>query len=147
MTLRRLTLAVAALAVVGLAVSGYLTVTHYAGADPWCTALSDCETVQSSDFATVAGVPVALLGLLGYAGILVSLLVRTEHGVLATAFLAFVGFGYSVYLTSVEAFRLEAWCQWCVVSALLMTAIAVLAALRVLHAARADVAPRRPVHG
>ncbi len=95
----------------------------------------------------VAGVPVALLGLLGYAGILVSLLVRTEHGVLATAFLAFVGFGYSLYLTSVEAFRLEAWCQWCVVSAILMTAIAVLAALRVLHAARADVAPRRPVHG
>jgi uncharacterized membrane protein len=130
----RLSQAIGALAVLGLAVSGYLTYAHYADAAPWCTALSDCEAVQSSAFADVAGVPVALLGLLGYAAIALSLLARGESGRLATAFLAFVGFGYSSYLTSVEAFRLEAWCQWCVVSAVLMTAIAILAAARVLRA-------------
>jgi uncharacterized membrane protein len=93
--------------------------------------------VQTSDFATVAGVPVALIGLLGYAGILGSLLLAGERARIATAFLAFTGFGYSLYLTSVEAFRLDAWCQWCVISAILMTLLAGLAAARVLLAAAA----------
>jgi uncharacterized membrane protein len=135
MTVGRLTRAIAAIAVLGLAISGYLTYTHVSGTEPLCAAISDCERVQTSDFATVAGVPVALIGLLGYAGILASVAVRHARAPLATAFLAFTGFGYSVYLTSVEAFRLDAWCQWCVVSAILMTLLAGLAAARVVLAA------------
>jgi uncharacterized membrane protein len=142
MTLPRVTRAIVVVAALGLAISAYLTYTHYAGTEPWCTALSDCEQVQTSDFATVAGVPVALLGLLGYVGVLASLLIAGERGRIATAFLAFAGFGYSVYLTSVEAFRLDAWCQWCVLSAILMTLLAALAAARVLLAA-AEPQPAR----
>lgn len=129
-------IAMLVLAALGIAVSAYLTYVHYADAEAWCTALSDCTRVQQSEWATPAGVPVALLGLLGYLGIVTTLMPDGERARLAGALLAFTGFGYSAYLTSVEAFRLEAWCQWCVVSAALMTALAVLAAMRVMAAAR-----------
>ena len=122
------------LSLVGLTISGYLTYVHYAEIDPFCTAISECERVQNSDFATLAGVPVALLGLLGYGSILASLKLPGENGRLSTAFVAFVGAGYSVYLTYVELFRIEAICQWCVISASLMVALAVLTARRVIRA-------------
>ncbi len=49
-------------AVVGLAIAGYLTVVHYAGGEPVCAIAHGCDVVQSSRYATLAGVPVALLG-------------------------------------------------------------------------------------
>ena len=55
-----------------------------------------------------------------------------EAGRLDTALVAFTGFGYSAYLTWVELFRIDAICRWCVISAVLMAVLAVLAALRVL---------------
>jgi uncharacterized membrane protein len=121
------------LAAIGLAISAYLTYVHYAGIQPFCTGISDCERVQTSDWALLAGVPVALVGLLGYAAILVALRVPGEAGRLATALLCFSGFGYSAYLTAVELLSIEAICQWCVVSAALMTALAGLAARRVVR--------------
>jgi uncharacterized membrane protein len=127
-----MTRAMRALALAGVAVSAYLTYVHYAGVAPICTTLSDCKRVQSSSYAEFLGVPVALLGALGYAGILGALQLPGERGLLATALLAFTGFGYSLYLTYLEAFEIKAACQWCVVSALLMAALAALAARRVL---------------
>jgi uncharacterized membrane protein len=71
---RVLSLAAAALALAGLAVSGYLTYIHYAGIAPVCAGGGGaCERVQSSHYAELAGVPVALLGLVGYALILAAL--------------------------------------------------------------------------
>ena len=70
---------------------------------------------------------------IGYVGILVALAVPGEAGRLATALIAFSGFGYSAYLTWVELARIEAICQWCVISAAIMTALAILAAVRVLR--------------
>ena len=70
---------------VGLGIAGYLTYVHYAGLHPVCVASGGCETVQSSHYAKLAGVPVPLLGLIGYAAILGSLLVRGDTGRLATA--------------------------------------------------------------
>ena len=130
----RLRLAIAALAVAGLAISGYLTWVHYADVKPICTGISNCERVQTSSYAELAGVPVALIGLAGYAAILGSLLVSGELGRVAGAFLAFVGLGFSAYLTWAELFRIDAICQWCVASAIVMAAIAVLTAVRVLRA-------------
>jgi uncharacterized membrane protein len=57
-----MTRALGALAVAGLAVSGYLTWVHYAELESFCSSISDCERVQSSDYAELAGIPVALLG-------------------------------------------------------------------------------------
>ena len=129
---RRLEYAIAALAVIGLGVSGYLTYVHYAGLHPLCLASGGCEQVQSSHYAKLFGVPVALLGVCGYVLILGSLLVRGELGRAAGALVGLVGFGFSAYLTYLELFRIHAVCQWCVASAVLMTAIAALAVARLL---------------
>jgi uncharacterized membrane protein len=128
---RRLAVTIGVLAAVGVAIAGYLTWVHYAGVRPLCLASGGCERVQQSRYAKVDGIPVAVIGLAGYLSILASVAVRRDGARLATAFLAFVGFGFSAYLTYVELFTLDAICQWCVASAVVMTLIAVLATVRV----------------
>ncbi|MGH2715576.1 MAG: vitamin K epoxide reductase family protein [Thermoleophilaceae bacterium] len=131
MSERRLRVAVAALSLAGLGVAGYLTWVHYADIEPICAGGSGgCERVQSSDYAELAGVPVALLGLIGYGAILGSLALPGDAGRFAGALLAFVGFGFSAWLTYVELFEIDAICQWCVASAAIMTALAVVTSLR-----------------
>ena len=120
----RLRLAVAVAAGLGLAIAAYLTYVHYAGVAPICAASGGCERVQSSTYAKVAGVPVALMGLVGYAAILTATLMPGELPRLAASWLALVGLGFSLYLTYLELFEIDAICQWCVISALLMTALA-----------------------
>jgi uncharacterized membrane protein len=121
--------AIAAVAVLGLAISAYLTWVHYAGIEPVCTGISDCERVQSSDYAELVGIPVALLGVVGYAALLLSLRGPVE----LTALLAYLAVAFSAYLTWAELFRIDAVCQWCVVSATASLAIAVLATLNALR--------------
>jgi uncharacterized membrane protein len=121
---------IASLALLGLAISAYLTWVHYAGIEPVCSNISDCERVQSSDYAELLGIPVALLGVVGYAALLGSLWVRVE----LTALLSYLAVAFSAYLTWAELFRIDAVCQWCVVSALTTLVIAVLATLRALGA-------------
>jgi uncharacterized membrane protein len=131
-TLRRVT---AVLALVGVAIAGYLTWVHYAGLEPVCVGGGGgCERVQSSRWAELAGVPVAALGLGGYIAILASLALPEEPGALAATFLTLVGVGFSGWLTYVEIAKIEAICQWCVASAVVMTALALVSVARVLRA-------------
>jgi uncharacterized membrane protein len=130
-TERRLRVAIAVLALAGLGVAGYLTWVHYADLEPICAGGSGgCEKVQTSDYAELAGVPVALLGVIGYAAILASLAVPGDAGRFSGAVLALAGFGFSAWLTYVELFEIDAICQWCVASAVIMTALAVVTSLR-----------------
>jgi uncharacterized membrane protein len=131
---RRVRLALALLALAGLAVCGYLTYVHYAGIEPVCADGGGCERVQTSKYAELAGIPVAVLGLVGYALILVASQLRGEAARMATALAALVGFGVSAYLTYLELFEIDAICHWCLASAVLMTVLAVLAALRLVQA-------------
>ena len=121
-----------AVALAGLAIAGYLTVVHYAGGEPVCAVAHGCATVQKSDYATLAGVPVALLGLLGYAAILACLSRDTEATRTAAAFLSIGGLAFSGWLTYVELFELRAVCIWCVGSAICMALLAVLTTARML---------------
>jgi uncharacterized membrane protein len=121
-----------ALAAVGLGIAGYLTYVHYAGVSPVCEIAHGCEKVQTSQWAKVAGVPVALLGLIGYGGILIALLVPGENAVLAAALMAIVGFGFSAYLTYREIFTIKAICIWCVGSASVLTILALVTTARVV---------------
>jgi len=126
--------ATAALALAGVAIAGYLTWVHYAGLDPVCVGgAGGCERVQSSPWAELAGVPVAVLGLAAYATILVSLALPEAPGRSLAAFLSLVGFGFSAWLTYVELVKIEAVCQWCVASALVMTALAAVSVARNLR--------------
>lgn len=137
---RRLRIAALAFAGLGIAVAGYLTYVHYAGLQPFCAGGSHgCERVQSSTYATVGGVPVAVLGLIGYVSIAAALLAPGEGARLAAAALTVTGFGFSAYLTYLELFVIDAICQWCVTSAILLTVLAVLCVWRLLAA---DDVPR-----
>jgi uncharacterized membrane protein len=129
---RALRLASAAVAVVGLGIAGYLTAVHYGGGEPVCGIAHGCATVQQSEYAELAGVPVALLGVLGYAGILLTLLRDDDVARAATALLSLVGLGFSGWLTYVEVAKLEAICIWCVGSAVCMLVLAVLSSARML---------------
>jgi uncharacterized membrane protein len=135
---RRLWIATLVLTVIGIGVAGYLTYVHYEGLKVLCLSSGGCETVQASQYAKLDGVPVAVLGLLGYVGILGSLVVRGEMGRIAGFAIALIGFGFSMYLTYRELFTIKAVCQWCVSSAVIMTLLAILTAVRVV---RADGAP------
>ena len=121
-----------AVGLAGLGIAGYLTAVHYAGGEPVCAIAHGCATVQKSRYAELAGVPVALLGLLGYVAILAALARDGERGRTAAAFLSLVGFGFSAWLTYVEVARLGAICVWCVGSAICMTLLAALSAARLL---------------
>ena len=127
---RNLRVVLGVLAAAGLLISAYLTWVHFAQVAPVCVGGSGgCETVQSSRYATVLGVPVAVLGLVGYAGLLISAVLRGELGVYLGFLFALVGTLFSAYLTYLEVFVIHAICQWCVASAAIMVAALICAAL------------------
>ena len=132
---RHLRTAALAVSGLGVGVAAYLTYVHYAGLQPFCAGGGHgCERVQSSSYAKLGGVPVAVLGLAGYVALAVALLGAGERARLAAAAIAISGFGFSAYLTYLELFVIDAICQWCVASAVLMTLLTVLTASRMLVA-------------
>ncbi len=127
----------ALLAVAGALISAYLTWSYLQGVAPVCVGGgSGCETVQTSRYADILGIPVAALGLLAYAGLLGSALIRDERAALLGLLIALVGTLFSAYLTYLEIFVIRALCQWCVANAALMVASLLLTALRVGRAVR-----------
>jgi uncharacterized membrane protein len=131
---RRLKITAIVLAVLGVGVGSYLTYIHYAGIDPVCSIAHGCIKVQTSEWSKVRGVPVALIGLIGYVLILGSLLfVPGDAGRGASAALSLFGFMYSAYLTYREIFSIHAICQWCVMSAIILTLLAIVTTWRLLR--------------
>lgn len=126
------------LALIGMGVATYLTVVHYVGFQVLAcvgghAGHSSCETVQSSVWSKLAGIPVALLGLIGYILIVTSLLVPDrEQSRLATLGLTIIGFGFSAYLTYREIYSIHAICEWCLSSAVILTLLLVGAVARYL---------------
>ncbi len=115
---------------IGIADCIYLSYVKLANIAPYCTpGLGDCQTVAMSQWAYVMGIPVAYLGLLSYLAILFLTLFGKKIQFLKPYvdyllfFISFIGVLFSAYLTYIEAFVLHAWCQWCVLSALMMAVI------------------------
>lgn len=128
LTLRR---AMVVLSVLGIALATYLTIVHYAGLKPACTAGQSCIKVQTSQWSEVAGVPVALLGLIGYIGIFATLVAPDrEESRLGTLGLTLIGFAFSAYLTYREGHSIHAYCEECLTSAAFMTLLFIAAAYR-----------------
>ena len=128
---RALRVAAGCVALAGMAVAGYLTWVHYDEAALVCVAGGGCETVQQSTYAELADIPVALLGLLGYAVILALVLWDTPTARLGAGALAVVGLAFSVYLVVLQLFVIDAVCVWCLATDVLIApALAVLTALR-----------------
>ena len=137
-----LIIAILVVTTIGFLDAAYLTYVHYNGLKGLICAgahdgKSSCETVQSSTWSKVAGIPVALLGLIGYIGLYVSYYIAArvdgESGRALGFGIALIGFGFSMYLTYRELFTIHAVCEWCVGSAVCMTILVVLTAIRFLR--------------
>ena len=131
---RALRLAVAGVAAAGVAVAGYLTYVHYRPAALICTGGGGCEAVQESAYAEIAGIPVALLGLLAYIAVLGLVAWDTELARTLAATIALSAVGFAAYLVVVQAFVIEEWCVWCLVNDLVVVPLlAVLTVWRVVR--------------
>jgi uncharacterized membrane protein len=113
-------IAAAVLAVIGIGVTAYLVWERYHGNAPFCAVGGGCLTVQRSEFSTVAGVPVAFLGLVAYVGLLLCALVPRQWAALASLFITILGLMLSAYLTYLELFQIHATCEYCVTSAIVV---------------------------
>jgi len=125
---------IAVLSMAGLFVALYLLANKLGLTGPLICGVGECATVQASRWSTLGPVPVSALGVGGYIALLaVSLFGLQPAGLASRAVstlllgLSTVALAFSAYLTFLEAFVIRAWCQWCVISAILVTIIFVAA--------------------
>ena len=126
------------LAAAGLAVAAYLTAVRLLGEAPACGPVRGCDTVAASEYATILGVPVALLGL-GFSFVLTALAAawwrRGDRRALHAAYgLGLLGVAMVGYLTYLELFVIEAICIWCVTYAATVLGTWIVAILAVREA-------------
>lgn len=128
-----------ALAVVGALDAAYLTWVKLAGTEVFCGTSTSCSTVNNSIYATIGGVPIAVLGLGAFVVLGALLLLEYRTPALATwapvaVFgMALTGTLYSAYLTYVELYVIHAICPYCVLSAVCITCILALAVARLVR--------------
>ena len=126
------------LSILGLVDSIYLAWIKLANATAACAGIGDCESVNNSPYAEIAGIPIAVLGAGAYL-LMISLLLMEpraefwkENSPLIVFGLSLVGVLYSAYLTYVEVAILHAICPYCVISAVLLVAILAISVVRLL---------------
>ncbi len=130
---RTLRTAVGILAAAGAAIAGYLTYARFTHTAVACST-GGCEIVQRSDYAQLAGIPVALLGLAAYVFLLGTAFSSSEAARAAGAAVAVAGAAFSAYLVYVQVAVIDAICQWCIASDVVMALTACACAGRVLVA-------------
>ena len=144
MTAHFLRLTALALALVGTAISAYLTWVHYSGQLALCLGAGGCETVQASQYAELGGFPVATIGLAAFVAVtaLTVLRLRADPAVwtLTGLFgLTLAGTLFAMYLTSLELFVIGAICPWCVAVDSAMVALFVIALIELRRASERDL--------
>jgi uncharacterized membrane protein len=127
----RLRAAIGVAALVGAGIAAYLTYVHYAHVAPICTS-GGCEKVQQSKYAELAGIPVAVLGLVAYALLLCTTLRRGVVWAFAGVVVALGGAAFSGYLLWAQLGPIGAICQWCIGNDVTIAVVAVLATVRML---------------
>lgn len=116
----KLPLLAAVVALIGLGDSIYLTIHHYTGEKVPCSIVEGCEQVLTSSYAEIAGIPLAIFGAAAYfAAFSLAILAAfgnrqmwTLFGIQATLMLLF-----TAWLVYLQAFVIEAFCQFCLLSA------------------------------
>ncbi len=122
------------LATIGIAIATYIAIVESGGDSPVCLGGGHgCETVAKSSYSHLLGVNVAVFGIVGYVLLLVAAVARGDGARMGGFVISLVGFGYSVYLTYLELFVIDAVCQWCVGSAVLMTILFAVNATRMVR--------------
>lgn len=121
------------LIVIGIGVAAYLSYVETQSVETMCGPIGDCNAVQQSRYATLFGfLPVGVLGLLGYLGLLAAWLARkvlprfAKPADIAFFGMAFFAVAFSLYLTYLEPFVIRAVCLWCLTSAVIVTLLLLL---------------------
>lgn len=121
------------LATFGIGVATYIAIADSGGGSPVCIAGGHgCQTVAESSYSHLLGVNIAIFGIVGYVVLLAAALLRGDGARMTGFLVSLIGFGYSLYLTYLELFTIDAICQWCVASAVLMTLLFAINATRML---------------
>jgi len=139
---RVLYLAIAVLAVAGVTVSAVSLERHYAkSATAFCdfSQRFSCDVVNRSEYSSLMGIPVAGIGVVGYAVLFVLATfwksrVETPNRLLAAAL---GGLAFALYLTYIEAYVLTTWCILCLISLALISMISLLSIVVKVRIARA----------
>jgi len=128
-----------ALVVLGLLVSIYMTIYKIFNADAMCLGSGDCSTVNASRYSEVNGIPVAVIGVLGYLAILATHYFENhnrffeQNSTLMIFGMALTGFLFTLWLIYVEVALLKALCPFCVTSQAAMTVIFIIAVARLIR--------------
>lgn len=137
---KRLTQIIIALSILGLLVSIYMTIYKVTSNDNMCLGSGDCSTVNASRYSEVNGIPVALIGVLGYAFIFgIHWLERRngffkQNGSMILFGVSLIGFFFTLWLVYVEIVLLnKTFCPFCVASQVTMTLIFILSIVRVIR--------------
>ena len=140
---KRLSQLAIALTVIGLLVATYMTIYAITSNDNMCVGSQDCSVVNASKYSkiNIAGIqiPVAVLGMAGYAAILAILLFEKridflqQNGSLAFFGLSLMGFLFTLYLVYIEIALIRAYCPFCITSQIAMTLIFILSVIRVVR--------------
>jgi len=135
--MKKITIIAIVASIIGFVDSAYLTIIKFTNSPIYCTpGLGDCESVQNSQWATIWGIPIALLGSLAYLALIFCFVFEKRIPVLKqySQFIIFgislFGFLYSLFLTYLELFVIHAICQWCILSAICMTVIFIATIIR-----------------
>jgi uncharacterized membrane protein len=124
---------------IGLLDSIYLSWSKLANQQVICGPYKGCETVNASAYAEINGIPIALLGVAAFLAMLVLLYLESrnefwaQNGILGVFVISLAGTLYSAYLTFIEIAVLRAVCFYCVVSAVAITTILILAIIRLVN--------------
>jgi uncharacterized membrane protein len=127
------------LTIIGLLVSIYMTIYKITSNDSMCIGSGDCKTVNASRYAEVYGIPVAVLGVVGYSAILAVLLLERrpgffqQNGALLFFGLSLTGFLFTLYLIFVETVLIKAYCPFCITSQTAMTIIFIISVIRLVR--------------
>ncbi|MDO9122745.1 MAG: vitamin K epoxide reductase family protein [Anaerolineaceae bacterium] len=135
--MKKITIIAIVASIIGFIDSAYLTIIKFTNSPIYCTpGLGNCESVQNSQWSTIWGIPIALLGALAYLFLIFCFVFEqsipdlkrySDYLVFGTSFF---GFLYSLYLTYLELFVLQAICQWCILSAICMTVVFITTIIR-----------------
>lgn len=131
------------LALIGLMVATYMTIYKWTNNNAMCLGSGDCGTVNASKYSEVRGIPVALIGVLGYAAILGTLAFEkraffledfiTENATLLVFGFSLTGFLFTLWLIYAEIFLIKALCPFCLASQAVMTIIFILSIIRLVR--------------
>ena len=136
---KRLSQLAIALSILGLLVSIYMTIYKLTDNEKMCVGSGGCSVVNSSRYSEVSGIPVAVLGVGGYAAILAVLLLERrnkffeQNGSILFFGLSITGFLFTVWLIYVEIALIKALCPFCLTSQVAMTIIFIISVIRLIR--------------